>query len=123
VVGLTAAYVIMQTLHSRKPNLFSLNTEKGVKTHMALGVTYVSLLLLGFLVGPVAITLAGISPFHTLHSYMGIVIACLVAVGGSLGLYLSRGAEHVRYFHMAIQLTTLSLIAFQAAIGILYLRP
>jgi hypothetical protein len=90
---------------------------------MTLGVIYVSVLLLGFLVGPAAMALAGIMPFHTLHSYMGIAIAGLVVAGGSLGLYLSRGAEHMRYFHMAIQLTSLALLVFQAAIGILYLRP
>jgi hypothetical protein len=113
----------MQTLHPRKPNLFSLNTDRGVKTHMTLGVIYVGVLLLGFLIGPVAMALAGIMPFRTLHSYMGIAIACLVVAGGSLGLRLSHGAEHVRYFHMTIQLTSLVLVAFQAAIGILFLRP
>jgi hypothetical protein len=120
-VGLTAVYVIMQTLHPRKPNLFSLNTDRGVKTHMTLGVTYVSVLLLGFLIGPIAITLAGITPFHTLHSYLGIAIACLIATGGSLGILLSRGVEQVRFFHMTVQLTSLALLAFQASTGIIFL--
>jgi hypothetical protein len=111
----------MQTLHPRNPNLFSLDTDRGVKTHMTLGVIYVSVLLLGFLIGPVAMALAGITPFRTLHSYVGIAIAGLVVAGGSLGLHLSHGAEHVRFFHMTIQLTSLALLAFQAAIGIIFL--
>ena len=111
----------MQTLHSRKPNLFSLDTDKGVKTHMTLGVIYVSVLLFGFLIGPVAMALAGITPLRTLHSYVGIAIAGLVVAGGSLGLHLSRGAEHVRFIHMTIQLTSLTLLALQAAIGIIFL--
>ena len=111
----------MQTLHPRKPNLFSLDTDRGVKTHMTLGAIYVSVLLFGFLIGPLAMVLAGITPFRTLHSYVGIAIAGLVVAGGSLGLRLSRGAEHVRFIHMAIQLTSLTLLALQAAIGILFL--
>lgn len=89
-VGLTSVYVIMQTLHPRKPNLFSLDTDRGVKTHMTLGAIYVSVLLFGFLIGPLAMVLAGITPFRTLHSYVGIAVAGLVVAGGSLGLRLSR---------------------------------
>ena len=120
-IGLTAAFVVMQTLHPRKPNLFSLDTDRGVKTHMTLGVICVTVLLFAFMVGPVAVALAGITPFRTLHSYMGIAIACLIAVGGSLGLRLSRGVEHVRLYHMTIQLTCVALLAFQAATGIIFL--
>ena len=111
----------MQTLHPRKQTLLSSDKDRGVKIHMTLGMTYVSVLLFGFLIGPVAFTLAGITPFRTLHSFMGIAIACLIAVGGSLGILLSRGVEHVRFFHMAIQLTSLALVAFQAATGIIFL--
>ena len=88
---------------------------------MAFGVTYVSVLLLGFLMGPLATALAGFAPFGTLHSYIGIAIASLVVTGGSLGLYLNRGAENVRFIRMSIQLTSLVLLAFQAATGILFL--
>ncbi len=120
-MGFVAIYVIMQTLHPRKRNLFSLNPDRGRKTHMALGVTYVSVLLLGFLIGPLATTLAGFAPFGTLHSYLGIAIAGLVIIGGSLGLDLNHGADHVRFIHMSIQLTSLVLLTFQAATGILFL--
>lgn len=111
----------MQTLHPRKPNWFSLNPNRGRKIHIAFGVTYVTTLLLGFLIGPLATALAGITPFGTLHSYMGIAVAGLVVTGGSLGLYLNHGAERVRFIHMSIQLTTLVLLAFQAATGIMFL--
>jgi hypothetical protein len=88
---------------------------------MALGTIYVSVLLFGFLIGPIAVTLTGTMPFNTLHAFMGIAIACLIATGGSLGLMLSQGAERVRIFHMTIQLTSLALLTFQAATGIMFL--
>lgn len=113
--------MIMRTLHGHRADRFRLNEDRGVKTHMTLGALYVSTLLFGFLLGPVMAVLAGFSPFQTLHSYIGIAIAGLVIAGGSLGVYLSKGAERVRFIHMTIQLTSLALLAFQAATGIMLL--
>jgi hypothetical protein len=92
--------------------------------HIRWGKRFIILLWIGTLIG-IGYILFKTGPGESagLHASVGFLILILFSAGASLGLFLSKrkGTDRLALLHMGINYGTFLLVAFQIALGVIFL--
>ena len=118
LVSLAVAAAALQSgLRMRRTRLRGLPRRRDERQrHLRLAKTAVTLVLVGFLGGPVsAVWLRGFEPFASLHGWLALLAAALFAATAFLGRRLEHGALAWRDLHARLALA--ALLTAAAALG------